>query len=340
MASEQPKGFDAMSAYEKSVWSTAVARLNKSETSALRGATSRVTGPVARVSSKVWNKVPLHDGLEEQLEKALEGLVSATLQPAMNTVNRERVADRVGVPWNEFHTLDLERLDKASPRSRGIYTAAALAEGSATSLAVTGATVATTVSGGTTAAVAVGAVAVDVAASIGLLGRITAVAAAEYGYDVRLPEEEMFALGAISVGSAGSPATKVAALSSLSRLTQQMMRRATWTQLNKNSLVKVVDIVFKSLGLRLTHQKLGQAIPVLGIAINGGLSAQMADQTYRRARDIYRLRFLSDKYGIDPAAWVANAEHTEADEVLGAALDELDLPAGDEPDEENRSESS
>lgn len=320
----KPTGFKAMSPYEKKVWGATVERLNSTSVSHARAAVGRASQPVAQLAGSLWTRVPLHGGIEQQLEAALEGLVGITLEPGMNTVNLERVAKRVGVPWGEFRTQDLQRLDRASPRTRGLYGATALVEGGATAVAVTGATVATTVSGGTTAAVAVGAIATDIASSIALLGRIVAVAAAEYGYDVRDPEEEIFALGTISVGSAGTPAARVAALTSLSRLTQQMMRQATWQQLNEHALVRVINLVFKSLGLRLTHQKLGQVVPFAGVLINGGMSAQMADQTYRRSRDIYRLRFLSDKYDIDPKAWVTVDRVEVTDEVLGAALDGLE----------------
>jgi hypothetical protein len=34
----------------------------------------------------------------------------------------------------------------------------------------------------------------------------------------------------------------------------------------------------------------------------------MADSTYRAARDIYRLRFLSEKYDIDSAAWLLDPD--------------------------------
>ncbi|GAA3670111.1 hypothetical protein GCM10022237_32390 [Nocardioides ginsengisoli] len=318
-------GFHGMTRYEQQLWTKAVARLNATSARRSRQLVGRATKPIANLAGKAWDKFPINDDITLQFEKALEGLVGVTMEPAMKSVNLEKVAARVGVPWEEFQTLDLKRLDEASPRTRGLYTGAALVEGGATALAVTGATVATTVSGGTTAALAIGAVATDIASSIGLLGRITAVAAAEYGYDVRLPEEEIFALGTISVGSAGSPAAKVAALASLSRLTQEMMRRATWAQLNNHALVKVIDAVFKALGLRLTQQKLGQAVPFAGVLINGGLSAQMADQTYRRARDVYRLRFLSEKYGIDPGAWVTSEDSIVVDEVLGAALDQFEV---------------
>ena len=324
MTMTTPSLLDGMSDYERKVWAKSIERLNSASSSPARKAWNKAADPVAELAGKAWTRVPMHEDFEEQLGKALEGLVGVTLEPAMKSVNVKRVVKRVGVPWDEFQGLDLKVLDRASPRTRGLYSAAALAEGSATAVAVTGATVSATVTGGTTAAVAVGAIATDVATSIALLGRIVAAAAAEYGYDVRDPEEEIFALGAISIGAAGSPAAKVAALASLSRLTQQMMRRATWTQLNRHSLVRVIDTLFKALGFKLTQQKLGQAVPIAGILINGGMSAQMASQTYRRARDVYRLRFLSDKYGIDPSTWVVGNELEPSDDVIGAALDELE----------------
>lgn len=33
------------------------------------------------------------------------------------------------------------------------------------------------------------------------------------------------------------------------------------------------------------------------------MNAGLVHQTFRRAEAVYRLRFLSDKYGIDPAEW-------------------------------------
>ena len=163
------------------------------------------------------------------------------------------------------------------------------------------------------------------------MGRIVAKVAAHYGYDIRLPEEELFVLGVISLGTAASPTTKVQALSSLSRLTQQMMRRPTWAQLNKNGWVQLVQTVFDALGLRLTQQKLGQVIPVLGVLVNGGLSAEMADRTFRRVQDAYRLRFLSDKYGIDPSAWLVSDGPVGADDVLDPAIAELSSDEGIAP---------
>jgi hypothetical protein len=62
--------------------------------------------------------------------------------------------------------------------------------------------VSTAVSGGVTASVAIGAIAADVATTMAVMGRSIGVVASTYGYDVRQPEEEFFALGVLSLASA------------------------------------------------------------------------------------------------------------------------------------------
>lgn len=102
--------------------------------------------------------------------------------------------------------------------------------------------------------------------------------------------------------------------------------------MNQHALVKLIQRVFTALGEKLTKKKLAQTVPIAGVFINAGLSAQMTDSTYRAARDVYRLRFLTDKYGIDPSGWVQTAEVIVPDgppDVLAAALDELGLGADD-----------
>jgi len=195
---------------------------------------------------------------------------------------------------------------------KGTYTAVSAALGGATALAVTGAEVASTVTAGTTAAVAVGAVAADVVFSMAMMDRTIGVVASRYGYDVRSPDEELFAMGVLSLGAASSLAGKAQALASLSRLTQQMMRRATWSQLNEHVLVRVITRAYQLLGLHLTQKKLAQTIPVVGVGLNAALSAQLTERTFRRAGAVYRLRFLSEKYGIDPASWLRESHDSSA----------------------------
>jgi hypothetical protein len=212
------------------------------------------------------------------------------------------------------------------PRRKERYIALAASQGAATSLAVTGATVSSTVTGGTTLGIAAGAIVVDVTAVMVGMGRIVALVAAHYGYDVREPEEQMFASGVLSYSSAGNAAEKAASLAALSRLTQDMMRRATWNQLQRHQMVNVIQKVVTSLGFNLTKKKLAQIVPVAGAVINGGLNARLAQNTFNRAQAAYRLRFLTEKYGLDASEWapdVVDVEFTEVpliDEVIDAEL--------------------
>lgn len=270
---------------------------------ALVPARARAAGARAgEAATGAWHKVPYSAEVERAMGSALQGLMRATTDAAMRTVSLDRVLQEFQREspdvrhLSDIRQLDLQVCDSHIPSRRGGYTAGAMVAGAGTSLLVTGTTIATTVSGGTTAAVAIGALATDVAGTLAGLGRIIAIVAAHYGYDVREPEEEVFAAGVLSLAMAGTQGSKATAMTSLSRLTQQMMRRATWTQLRRHQLVAVVERLYVALGLRLTQKKLAQVIPVLGVAINAGLNATLVDQTFRRASDAYRLRFLTEKY--------------------------------------------
>jgi EcsC protein family len=68
----------------------------------------------------------------------------------------------------------------------------------------------------------------------------------------------------------------------------------------------------------ITKRKLAQAVPVVGAAINASVNAGLTHQTFRRAEAVYRLRFLSEKYGIDPDEWRRDAPvgSAEAEDVV------------------------
>ena len=317
-----------MSPYELKAWESSVARLNRRRDSRVRKAVGAGTAPVKRAAKSTWAAIPHHEDLETQVMKALDGLKAVTYDPALRSVDAEKALKRHGVARaSEMRDLDLRQLDRSLPGFRTAFTTAAVIEGGGSALVVTGAEVSSTVSGGVTVGVAVAAIAADAVASMALMGRIIGQVAAEYGYDVRLPEEEAYALGVMSIGTAATAAEKAAALRSLRLLTTRMMRQATWAELNQHGLVKLINKLFVAIGEKLTKRKLAQAVPVAGVFINAGLSAQMADSTYRAARDVYRLRFLSDKYGLDPATWQPVDSGQESDgDLLAEALGSIDAP--------------
>ncbi len=341
-----------MSDYERNAWQELVGEAGKERTRSNRFGTwtqavkVRAQDAAGRARVAV-GRVPGADQafemVDTSMKKAMEGLHTILVERGLNSVKPVTIFKMFADEGIEVHSyddvrlLDLKFCDRSVPRRKERYLALAVAEGAASSLAVTGAVVASTVSGGTTAAVAASAIAADVTTVMVAMGRIVALVAAHYGYDVREPEEQVFASGVIAYSSASNSAEKAASLASLSRLTQQMMRRATWNQLQRHQMVNVVERVFTSLGFNLTKRKLAQAVPILGGVLNGGLNARIAHRTFERAQEAYRLRFLTEKYGLDPSAWrpepvdVAVVDVPLVDEVIGEEL-RLDPPTGDTAD--------
>lgn len=318
---------ETMSEYEKKAWTVMVQQAAQKEAakqSRVRTGLRHRGEAISRNAERAWNALPGSDIMTDRLTVALAGLQKITVAQGLGHVSEKRVLK----PFKKKHehistlvdlrSLDLSECDEAMPHTRMGYSIAMAAEGGASSLLVTGATVASSVSGGMTMTVAAGAIATDVTVILTVTGRIVALVAAHYGYNAKQPEEEVFALGVLSYAAAGSASAKAASLSSLSRLAQQMMRHPTWIQLNEKALVKIIAMVYAKLGYRMTHAKLAQAVPVAGVVINSGLNAEVVDRTFRRAMLAYRLRFLTDKYQLDPSLWVSSAETDgeESDEDL------------------------
>ncbi|WP_159110205.1 EcsC family protein, partial [Dietzia psychralcaliphila] len=297
-----------MSPYDLRAWESLTNRVNsRREPTAVAKRLSQVRARVTETSAtaieagkKLPGAIETADAMKFALDKAMTGLHLMTVDFGLNSVNATTVINRFNKAGHsvesldDIRTLDLKICDTVGSTKKQKYVAAGAIEGTASSLVVTGLTVSSTVSGGVGVGVAAGAIAVDSLTVLTGMGRIIASVAANYGYDVRLPEEAVFASGVLAYSTAGNASEKAVTMAALSRLTQQMMRRATWTQLSSNHLVRVVDIVFKALGQKLTHKKLAQVIPVVGVAINGGLNATMASDTVTRAHTVYRLRFLTE----------------------------------------------
>lgn len=329
-----------MSEYERKAWQalldavTSAGRSGRFE-SLSRGVKGRAQEMAAQARSgleQLPGATAAIGKADELTTRALETLHAVLVERGLHSVKPAEVfamfaAEGIAVQsYDEVKQLDLEHCDRSVPRRKERYIVLAVAEGAASSLAVTGAAVSSTVSGGATLTVAASAVVADVTAVLVGMGRIVALVAAHYGYDVREPDEQAFASGVIAYSAAGNSAEKAAALASLSRLTQQMMRRATWQELQQRQAANVVQQVFMALGFRLTKRKLAQAVPVLGAVLNGGLNARIVHMTFERAQQAYRLRFLTEKHDLDAGQWAPVVDCDGVidipliDEVLDAEL--------------------
>ena len=254
----------------------------------------------------------------------------------MRSVSTEKVLrsyQRAGygvLAMDEVQDLPLRAIDDIIPGLRWRYSLVAGVEGAGAGFVIAGGELVVVFgsveSAGAAAApgaaAVIGAMAFDAATVLAASARVIAHTAAYYGYDVRLPEEELFALTIINWSSATSEGAKYAAFQQLSRITQQLVRSAPWAQLSEHVTVKVMQEIYTRLGIRLTQRKLGQAIPVVGIALGAGMNAGLLHAIGRDAQLAYRSRHLADKYGFAVDELMKPRGNREA---VGAASDIIDI---------------
>lgn len=311
----------SMTSYEQRAWELLIADERSRRSSWRTRGADKVSGMVSAAGDAV-RTIPgaerVTEVLDDSIKTALNGAAKAVFMPAVSSVSIERRVKELRKQHPEigdaspFQVLDLRALDKGRPKQ--LLPLMGALGSSVASLAITGAEVSSTVSGGATAGVVVLAIAGDVSASLALLGRAIAEVAVHYGYDPDEPEEEIFLMTVLSYSTASSLQGKAAALSALSRLSQQMMRHAAWRELQRDVLVKVIQSVFKSIGVRLTHKRLAQVVPVVGGAVSAALSYDMLDRALRDATRVYRVRYLAEKYGLLFEDWVEQAMANDAAE--------------------------
>lgn len=348
-ANDEPMhSVEGMSAYEARAWSALIHTERQRKNGIAQKAKDGAAGAARRVGAAL-ERVPgsaqagktaqqLTEPVQKLVLGSLKALFDQVFLRSVHSVSLDRRLQRlqkkhpeVGSP-EVLRMQDLEILDTTRPRFR--HQSIAGIEGALSSLAITGLQVSTTVTGGTSVGAIAAVIAADSAASLALLGRSVAEVAVNYGYDPRLPDEEMYLMGIMSysTASAGS-AAKIASFKELTNLTGQMMRGATWKQLGQDQMVRALQTVFAKLGWRLTHKRLAQAVPIAGAVLLAGLSVQMMETAIRDATRIYRLRFLTEKYGLDASEWLVEIDSEELQELAHGDDDVISLDIDDYVDE-------
>lgn len=258
-----------------------------------------------------FDRIPNAAEFEQAFIGAMGGLIDFGSRVAAASIREERIIEAFRAKDHnvqeiaDIASLELRAIDKVKPNLAIGYTATSTAEGAAAGFAISGGEI---VAGGGAVLGAgaggapgigfvLGVMVADAAAVLLAANRAVAHTAAYYGYDIDQPNERVFALGVLSLGTA-SETVKAAAYIELNKLVQMLARRATWEQLNQNVVTGVVQKVFTRLGYRLTQRKLGQAVPILGTAIGAGMNASVLLSVVDNADHVYRERFLREKYGI------------------------------------------
>ena len=245
-------------------------------------------------STDLVSKVP---GVDWVIEKAIGGLVVLLNDLAQwavrpNAIYKEYRDAGFGNIKNpeDIFTLDLEEADKVCGFLAAKYKIIA------------------TIEGGVTGAAGLPGIPPDIIALISINQRAIGEFATYYGFDISSQHERLFALNILGLASSPNDAAKQVAMAQLVRIAKDVARKKVWKDLEKNSFVKIIQLVARSLGIRLTKAKLAQVVPVTGAVVGGGFNAYYTNKVCDAAFYLYRERFLAEKYGeniieetVDPA---------------------------------------
>ncbi|HEX6347506.1 EcsC family protein [Umezawaea sp.] len=293
-----------MSEYDSRAWASLIEGEQTTERSLLPAVVRNRLQRTGEVAKRRIDSIPGSEKFQDLLMKALGGFTDLGSRAARASVRSSAVVKSFQKRGHavesieDIRKLPLKVLDDVKPRLDIAYISASTVQGAAAGLAVSGGELLGLASGGAPGAgVVVGAMAADAAAVLVASQRAVAHVAAYYGYDLTRPEEQMFALGVLNLGTS-SDVTKAAAYLELNKLVQGLARKHTWDQLRQNVVTKVVEQVYAQLGIRLTQRKLGQAVPVVGVLIGAGMNAKTLSRVVDDAEHAYRKRHLQEKYGI------------------------------------------
>lgn len=294
----------------------------------------KVSGTARRAKQR-FDSLPGVSEFEALFLRASAGLMDLGSRAAMATVREKAILEAYRKRGHDVQVIEditkvqLCDIDKVKPNLALAYTATATVEGAAAGFMISGGEI-VAAGGGIAGAGAgaapgigtiVGVMAADAAAVLVAANRAVAHTAAYYGYDLNHPEERLFALAVLSMGTAAETG-KAAAYIELNKLVQMLARRATWDHLRRNVVTKVIEKVFTRLGFRITQRKLGQAVPVIGTLLGAGMNARLLSSVVDDADHIYRERFLRERYGMD-GDFVADEVDSESDVIdITEILDE------------------
>ncbi len=332
-------GIEQMNPYERAAWEEIerwrAERLAANERHLLPQRVRDHLNKGREIAKGRFEQVPGSEQMAAIVHNSVDGLLTLVNKASEATLRRKAVVAAYAKRGHavselgDIHELDLSEIDKAKPRLGLSYTAFSTIEGAGAGLAVSGGELLATVGGifgaGAGAAPGAGTVAAAMAADavlvLGAMTRAIAHTAAYYGYDTELPQERVFALGVLNFGMAQQTGKSIAYIQ-LNKIVNDLARRATWAQLNKNGVTRIVKAFYERFAMRLTKQKLGQAVPVVGVAIGAGLNARLLSNLTSDAEHLYRERFLREKHNlktVDFTVTTNSADHDVVDDTVHIA---------------------
>ncbi len=243
------------------------------------------TDRAADTWNEVTNLIRKVPGVEWTMDNVVTGLLDLTNEITQDSVWIEAVykdyqdAGHAVENHRHIHALDLEQVDDIVSGLDTKYTALAAAEGTATGLA--------------------GAAGIlpDLIGLVSINLRAAGEFASYCGFDIRKPEERLFALQLLDHVARPSTRAKDMTLSPAVRTATRVARTQSSQALEQMGIMNAIERAARALGMHLTGAKLAQIVPVTGAVIAGGFNAIYTTKVCKSARYLYRERFLIQKYG-------------------------------------------
>ena len=274
--------------------------------------------PVKELGTLIKNAT-VATGLWDVVTKAIAGTARMLGDAAAWAVSSEaiyaefRKAGHDVQQCTNLFELDLKQVDEVVGRLDAKYVGLAFAEGA------------------TAGALGVPGLIADIPALISLNLRAIAEYATYYGFDVASQRERLFVMQVLGLASSPSDAAKAQMMAQLARIASDAARKRAWAHLEKDVLVRAIQGIAKALSIRLTKAKLAQAVPIVGAAVGGGFNAYYTARVCEAASQLYRERFLAEKYGPDVIDLTTQpVEEVESEPLYPEASEEITSDVGDE----------
>jgi len=228
------------------------------------------------------HKIP---GVDWTMENVVSGLLELTNEITQDSVWTDAVVKdfhargHVIKHLSEVYSLDLEEIDGAAHGLDKKYVGLAAIEGAATGVA------------------GAAGIVPDLIALVSINLRAAGEYASYCGFDIKAPEERLFALEILDRVAQPSNNSKRVTIAPVVRTASRVARQTGSQVLEQVGIGNALEAITRRLGISLTEKKLAQMVPVTGAFIGGGLNYLYTTNVCQTARFLYRERFLEAKYG-------------------------------------------
>ena len=225
----------------------------------------------------------------------------------------------------DIRNLNLAEIQLVRPHLKVGYAVVTATEGAVSSIFATGGAVAALLGLGIASApgigVIMGAIGLDIATFLASSARLVSHTAAYYGYDTKDPAEKLFSAMVLSQAIAprskadDHAVEKATSMRVFNKVVRKLTKRGSMESVGNNALTASVNSLFAALGARLVGLKMAQILPIIGIIVGMALNVSLIRTIGVTADNLYRERFLLERYGQEESDVEAEAPSDGTDDV-------------------------